>query len=103
MSWTGDHLDEMPTQPVLDDHDIAALLAGDQFNVGADLEHLAHFVGEVRRTAAGPAPLVGPRLAAVLDHGLVSEPVPVVRPKVISRSARRPGDCCFAPLPWRPG
>lgn len=88
MSRTGDHSVEMRAKTVLSDHDIAALLSGDQFDMGADLDQLARFVGEVRHTAAESTPRVGPQLAAVFDHGLVSEPVPVARPRGTSRSAR---------------
>ena len=83
MSRTGDHGDEMAPQPVLDDHEIAALLAAEGPRADGELTELARFVQQVRHAAAGPAPRVSPRLEAVLVHGLTDGPP---GPRVTARS-----------------
>lgn len=94
MSGTGDHPDEMRAQTVLDDEEMAALLAGEQVDLRPELHELGRFVGEVRHTFAGPtlgpAPHVGPQLTAVFDRGVLPEPVVTVSstPKGTGRARR---------------
>ena len=87
MSCTGDHRDEMPAQPVLDDHQIAALLAGEAPGPDGEFTELARFLHQVRH-AAGPAPRVSPGLEAVFVHGLTDGP-PAPRVTARSKGARR--------------
>ena len=93
MSPTGDHSDEMRTQAMLEDHEIAALLEGKQADLRADLRELAGFVGEIRNTVAGPtlgpAPSVGPQLAAIFDRGATSEQVGKIASRPAGTARRR--------------
>jgi len=86
---TGDHTDEMRTQPLLEDHEIAGLLEGRQANLRADLHQLAHFVGEMRQVVAGPAPQPGPQLAAIFDRGAISDPVGKITSQGAGTARRR--------------
>jgi len=74
VSLTGDHPDEMRMHAFLNDHDVSALLAGEQVSSRSQLYELAGFVGEVRDVVAGRGPHIGPQLEAVFDHGLAPEP-----------------------------